>query len=108
MEPDIPSVSKSILDSDILEIARKRLQELLDVKYNSIVAKSAADIGRPNLIKLDIPPEGPPVASKPYIVPLKYREFVDHEIKQLEEEGIISISMSDWASPILVILKKGE
>ena len=48
------------------------------------------DIGRTNLIELDIPTEVPHVASKPYTVPLKYREFIDHEIKQLEEAGIFS------------------
>ena len=106
LEPDTPNVSKSIPDTDILEIARKRLKELSDIKYNSIVSKSAADIDRTNLIELDIPTEGPPVVSKPYTLPLKYREFVGHEIKQLEEAGIISRSMSDWASPILNHLKE--
>ena len=41
-------------------------------------------------------------------MPLKYCEFVDHEIKQLKEVGIISRSMSNWASPILVVPKKEE
>ena len=108
LEPDTPNVSKSIPDADIPEIARKQLQELLDVKYNSIVSKSSTDIGRANLIELNIPTEGPPVALKPHTIPLKYREFIDHEIKQLEEAGIISRSMSDWASPILVVPKKEE
>ena len=66
------------------------------------------DIGRTSLIKLDIPTEGPHIASKPYTVPLKYCEFVDHEIKQMEEVGIISSSMSNWASPILGVPKKEE
>ena len=66
------------------------------------------DIGRPNLIELDIPMEGPPIASKPYTVPLKYCEFVDHKIKQPEEVGIILQSMRDWASPILVVPKKQD
>ena len=81
LEPDTPNVSKSIPDADVPEIARKQLQELLNVKYNSIISKSAADIGRTNLIELDIPTEGPPVALKPYTIPLKYREFVDHQIE---------------------------
>ena len=55
-----------------------------------------------------IPVEGPPVALKPYTLPLKYREFLDHEIKQLEEAGIISRRKGDWVSPILVFLKKEE
>ena len=33
---------------------------------------------------------------------------MDQEIKQLEEAGIISRSISDWASPILVVPKKDE
>ena len=33
---------------------------------------------------------------------------MDHEIKQLEEVGIISRSMSNWTSPILVVPKKEE
>ena len=85
LKPDTPNVCKSIPDADIPEVARKRLQELLDVKYNIIVSKSAADIGKTYLNKLGILTEGPPVAFKPYTVPLKYREFVNHEIKQLEE-----------------------
>ena len=103
-----PNVSKSIPDAIIPKIARERLHELLDVKYNTIVSKSAAGIDRTNLIELDIPTESTPVASKPYTVPLKYRKLVEHEIKQCEEAGIIYRSMIDWASPILVIPKKEE
>ena len=66
------------------------------------------DIGRTNLIELDISTEGPPIASKPYAMPLKYHKFVDHEIKQLEEADIILRSMRNWASPILVVPKKEE
>ena len=66
------------------------------------------DIGRTNLIDLVIPTEMPPIAFKPYIDLLKYSEFIDHEIKQLEEAGIILQSMSKWASPILVVPKKQD
>ena len=72
------------------------------------MSQTATDIGRTNLINLDIPTEGPPIASKPYTVPLKYLESVDHETKQLEEAGIRLQSMSDWASPILVVPKKED
>ena len=92
---------RTIPDADIPEEARVRLQELLDRKYMNIVSQTATDIGRTNLIELDIPTEGPPITSKPYTVPLKYHEFMDHEIKQLEEVGIISWIMSDRASTIL-------
>ena len=61
------------------------------------------DIGRTNL---DIPTEGLLIVSKPYTVLLKYCEFIDHEIKQLEEAGIILQSISHRASPTLVVSKK--
>ena len=66
------------------------------------------DIGRTNLIELDIPTEGPPIACKPYSIPLKYQDFMNQEIKQLEDVGIISCSTSNWASPILVVPKKAD
>ena len=66
------------------------------------------DIGRTNLIELDILIEGVPIMSKPYTVLLKYCKFVDHKIKQLEEAGIISQSMSNLASPILVVPEKQD
>ena len=70
--------------ADIPEEAKSKLLHLLEVQYNAIISKSATDIGRTNSIKLDIPNEGLPIASKPYSVPLKYQDFIDQEIKQLE------------------------
>ena len=85
LEPDMPNTTRSIPDADIPQETRNRLKELLHAKYSNIVSKSATDIGRTNLIQLDILTEGLQIASKPYTVPSKYREFVDHEIKQFEE-----------------------
>ena len=93
-------------EADVPEEAKRKLNALLEEKYWDIVSKSAMDMGRTNLIELDIPTEGPCVSCRPYSIPLKYRDFVDEEIKQLEDAGIISRSMSDWASPNLVVPKK--
>ena len=90
LEQDTKGVTSSIPDVDIPEEAKMKLQELLNKKYLQIISQNATDIGRTNLIELDIPMEGPPTASKPYTVLLKYHEFIDHKIKQLEEVGIIS------------------
>ena len=107
-EPDTTGLASSIPDVDIPDDARTKLQELLDKKYLQIILQNAMDIGRTNFIELDIPTEGSPITSKSFTVPLKYQEFVDHKIKQLEEAGIISQSMSNWASPILVVTKKQD
>ena len=81
---------------------------MLEINYTSIILQSATDIGRTNLLELGLPTEEPLIALKPYSVLLTYREFMDQEIKQLEELGIISRSMIDWASLILIVLKKDE
>ena len=91
---------------NITDKARNNLKELLDIKCANIMFQTAIDMVRTNLIELDIPTEGPPIALKSFMVPLKYYEFIDYEIKQLEEVGITSRSMSNWANPILVVPKK--
>ena len=48
----------------------------------------------------------PPIASKPYTLPLKYYEWVQKEIETLEEAGIIERSISPWASPVVIVPKK--
>ena len=108
LELDSKGLPRSIPDADIPEEARTKLRDLLERKYLNIVSQNVMDIGRTNLIELNIPTEGLPIGSKPYMFPLKYCEFMDHEIKQLEKAGIISQSMSNWASPMLVVPKKQD
>ena len=64
--------------------------------------------GRTNLVEIDLPTAGLPVASKPYTIPLKHKSFVDEEIKFLEDAGCISKSLSDWASLICIIKEKPD
>ena len=72
LEPGTQSLASSIPDVGIPEKARTKLQELLDKKYLQIILQNVMDIGRTNLIKLDILMEGPSIASKLYTVLLKY------------------------------------
>ena len=72
---------------------------MLNSKFTGIISKSPADFGRTNLIEMDLPTTGPPVSTKPYTIPLKYKSFVDEEIKLLEDAGCISKSLSDWHLP---------
>ena len=89
-----------------LEIQCK-LNTLLNSKFTDIISKSPADFGKTNLIEMDLPTTGPPVSTKPYTIPFKYRSFVDEEeIMLLEDAGCISKSLSDWVSPICIVKKK--
>ena len=69
--------------------------------------KNNEDIGRTKLVKMDIDTgDSPPVSSRPYTLPLKHYEWVQREIESLERAGVITKSMSKWASPIVVVPKK--
>ena len=52
--------------------------------------------------------DSPPVSSRPYTLPLKHYEWVQKEIESLEHVGIITKSMSPWASPIVIVPKKSS
>ena len=82
LEADTKNTYETVIpNADIHEEARARPKELLEKKYTNIISKSPTDISRTNLLELDLPTQGLPIASKPYSVPLMYREFVDQEIK---------------------------
>ena len=48
----------------------------------------------------------PPIVSRPYTLPLKHYEWVRKEISTLERAGIITKSISPWASPVVIVPKK--
>jgi len=47
-----------------------------------------------------------PIAQRPYSLPLKHRDWVNQELLVLEKAGVITKSISPWASPIVVVPKK--
>ena len=72
-----------------------------------LFSKNNEDIGRTKLVKMDIDTgDSPPVSSRLYTLPLKHYEWVQREIESLERAGVITKSMSKWASPIVVVPKK--
>ena len=65
------------------------------------------DIGHTNLITMDIDTgDSPPSAKKPYTLLLKHYDWVQQEIESLERAGVITRSVSPWASPVIMVLKK--
>ena len=84
----------------------QRFEELCE-EYGQAFSKHSKDIGRTMLVKMDIyTRDSPPVSSRPYTLPLKHYEWVQREIKYLEHVGVITKSMSSWASPIVVVPRK--
>ena len=106
---DVPRHRKTILgDKDLSKEEEEKFNTLCDT-YSDIFSKGASDIGKTPLIIMDIDTgDSPPVCQKPYNLPLKHAEWVKQELEMLEKAGIISRSVSPWASPIVVVPKKSE
>ena len=98
---DVPGPHKvQLQDKDITTDIRQKFEELCD-EYGEAFSKNNEDIGRTKLVKMDIDTgDSPLVSSRPYTLPLKHYEWVQREIESLERAGVITKSMSKWASPL--------
>ena len=50
----------------------------------------------------------PPISQRPYNLPLKHADWVQKELDTLGKAGVITRSVSPWASPIVIVPKKTE
>ena len=106
---DIPGPRKvDLQDADIKPTARSAFDELCK-RYPTIFSRGNEDIGRTQLITMDIDTgDSSPVSSCTYTLALKHHQWVQDEIETLERAGVITKSMSPWASPIVVVPKKSQ
>src|SRR4051794_30064341 len=74
---------------------------------SDICAASQLDIGRTNILQHEINTSNHlPVAKQAYKAnPIK-KDFIEKEIDEMEQRGLIRKSKSPWASPIVVVEKK--
>ena len=76
-------------------------------EYGKAFSKNNEDISRTKLVKMDIDTgDRPPLSSRPYTLPLKHYDWVQKEIESLKHAGVITKSMSPWASAIVIVPKK--
>ena len=104
---DVPGPRKvQLQDKTITTDIRQKFEELCE-EYGEAFSKNNEDIGRTKLVRMNIDTaDSPPVSSRPYTLPLKHYEWVQREIESLESAGVITKSMSKWASPIVMVPKK--
>ena len=90
-------------DKKIKQETRQEFNKLCD-RFDDIISKGSDDIGKTLLVKMDINTgDSPP---KPYTLSLKHYDWVQKEITTLEKTGIITKSISPWASPVVIVPKK--
>ena len=85
----------------------QQFEELCEC-FPEVFSKNSEDIGRINLITMDIDTgdHPPPICQKPYTLALKPYEWVQKEVDQLEQTGIITRSVTPWASHIVIVPNK--
>ena len=93
-------------DAEVLDKYKKEFEKLCE-EYNDIFSKDSSDIGKTPLITMEIETgDSPPVCQRPYNLPLKHIDWVQKELDTLEKAGVITRSVSLWASPIVIVPKR--
>ena len=104
---EAPVHRKVLLEDKNISPKTQEAFDKLCKKYNDIISKNSGDIGKTMLVEMEIDTGNhPPIASKPYTLPLKHYHWVQKEKETLERAGIIERSISPWASPVVIVPKK--
>ena len=91
---EAPVHRKVLLEDKNISPKTQEAFDKLCKKYNDIISKNSGDIGKTMLVGMEIDTEKhpPPIASKPYTLPLKHYEWVQKEIEILKNAAIIEAS----------------
>ena len=100
---DVPGPRKvDPQDADITPHTWSTFDALCE-KYPKVFSKGNEDIGRTQLVTMDIDTgDSPPISSRPYTLVLKHHRWVQEEIETLERAGVIT------KSPIVMVPKKSQ
>ena len=89
-----------------LDKYEKEFEKLCE-EYEDIFSKDSSDIGKTPLITMEIKTgDSPLVCQRPYNLPLKHIDWVQKELDTLEKAGVITRSVSPWASSIVIVPKR--
>ena len=107
IEEEIPdwrgdTLAQPVMGSHLNETQRAELASILDEFSSSLKSKPGQTRAAEHRIELNSPR---PIRLPPYRIPHAYREAVDKELQEMEENGIIEPSKSEWAAPIVVAKK---
>lgn len=95
-----------VIDSHVSADQRETLVALLN-EYRDAFAKNITELGCTDVIAMDISetPGSVPVSLKPYRTSPSDRRIISSTLQEWREAGIISDSISPYASPVLLVNK---
>ena len=81
------------------------LDELLE-QNKDLFAETDHDLGCTDILEMKINTgDHPPIASKPYRVPMGLRHVIEEQVSELLDTGLITESQSPWSSPVVLVTK---
>jgi hypothetical protein len=107
-EKSLPIVLGDVdYDKSLSHSKRDQLFALLN-RWSSCFANSTKDLNavKDEGIEITLCEGTQPVCYRPYKLPLKEREYVREKVKDLLDAGIIRESVSNFASPVILVKKK--
>ena len=91
------------INKELSQEQKKELEKLLN-DFSDVLK---AEPGRTTIAEHSLETgSATPIRQPPYRLPHAYREIIRKELEQMEAEGIIEPSLSEWASPIVLVKKK--
>lgn len=86
---------------------KQQLTQILN-EYRSTIAKNLDELGKTNLIEMDIQvkPNSNPVYSKPYKATQAERAEIKRIVSEWKAAGVVRETSSPYASPVLLVKKK--
>ncbi|KAJ8353974.1 hypothetical protein SKAU_G00215410 [Synaphobranchus kaupii] len=114
----LPQMGEEERLSAVREIWRKNCDGLepqqqealwrLLLEFKDIFALTEEDVGQTHLVQHDsITGDAQPVKMRPRRLPLARQEAADKALWEMQQAGIIEPSDSPWASPVVMVPKKG-
>lgn len=100
----LQSIDQLVLKSDSSEQFKNQLESLM----RNWPTVCTHEIGHSKLVKHRIiTTDEVPVRKRAYRVSVPRQQFIDSEIQELLSKNIIRPSVSPWASPVVIVPKKG-
>jgi hypothetical protein len=96
---------KVINESQLDAKGKQRLRKLLR-EFREVLSVDGEKIGKCKLFEQRIPLKEPgPINIRQYMIPFHQEEKLSNLVKDLEEEGILEPTKSEWNSPCLLVKK---
>jgi len=103
----LKSLIDKIQNNNNLSTEDKKNAKSIIFKYSDIFSRGKFDIGSCDYVKHEIDlAANAPIQQTVSKVPLNVQEWVDKQVDNLRESGVIRESVSPWSAPVVVVKKK--